>query len=188
MPFVPSHQALEAQAYERGESGLSIFLSKPFQRLLKYPLLFQNLLFHTDPSTFEFEVGLPLLSIKRRSFRSHLFANVPLQSTVAMVVEVERIVRSIEDEKVSTEERDKARDAFARIEGLTDKVCFCSTIWVSATHCLSKLCVDFSGRLETVLEPFTCRGDRPVRRKLPSRHLRELAYEGQYKPRRYQWQ
>lgn len=89
--------ALESVANERGESGLSIFLSKPFQRLLKYPLLFQNLLFHTDPSTYEFE------------------------STVAMVVEVERIVRSIEDEKISTEERDKTRDAFARIEGIVDK-------------------------------------------------------------------
>lgn len=89
--------ALEAVANERGESGLSIFLSKPFQRLLKYPLLFQNLLFHTDPSTYEFE------------------------STVAMVVEVERIVRSIEDEKISTEERDKTRDAFARIEGIVDR-------------------------------------------------------------------
>ncbi|PWN48304.1 Dbl homology domain-containing protein [Violaceomyces palustris] len=89
--------ALESAAYERGECGLSIFISKPFQRLLKYPLLFQNLLFHTDPSTYEFE------------------------STVAMVVEVERMVRSIEDEKVSAEERDKVRDAFARIEGLTDK-------------------------------------------------------------------
>ena len=28
-----------------GESGLAICLSKPFQRLLKYPLLFQNLLY-----------------------------------------------------------------------------------------------------------------------------------------------
>ncbi|KAK0538946.1 hypothetical protein OC842_001143 [Tilletia horrida] len=89
--------ALEAIAAERGEPGLALFISKPFQRLLKYPLLFQNLLFHTDPSTYEFE------------------------STVAMVVEVERIVRSIEDEKVSAEERDRSRDAFARIDGITDK-------------------------------------------------------------------
>ncbi|EPQ26165.1 uncharacterized protein PFL1_06373 [Pseudozyma flocculosa PF-1] len=89
--------ALEAAALERGHGGLSIFVSMPFQRLLKYPLLFQNLLFHTDPSTHEFE------------------------STVAMVVEVERLVRSIEDEKVNAEERDKTRDAFARIEGLTDR-------------------------------------------------------------------
>lgn len=38
-----------------------------------------------------------------------------------MVAEVEMIVRSIEDEKIQKEERDKTRDVFARIEGL-DKV------------------------------------------------------------------
>lgn len=38
-----------------------------------------------------------------------------------MVAEVENIVRSIEDEKIQKEERDKTRDVFARIEGL-DKV------------------------------------------------------------------
>ncbi|THH14343.1 hypothetical protein EW146_g5975 [Bondarzewia mesenterica] len=90
-------QRLEADAAEKGETGLAISLSKPFQRLLKYPLLFQNLLFHTDPSTFEYE------------------------STLQMVAEVETIVRSIEDEKIQKEERDKTRDIFARIEGL-DKV------------------------------------------------------------------
>lgn len=84
-------------AQDRGETGLSISLSKPFQRLLKYPLMFQNLLFHTDPSTFEYE------------------------STLQMVAEVENIVRSIEDEKIQKEERDKTRDILARIEGL-DKV------------------------------------------------------------------
>ncbi|KII89215.1 hypothetical protein PLICRDRAFT_53680 [Plicaturopsis crispa FD-325 SS-3] len=90
-------QKLEADAQEKGETGLAISLSKPFQRLLKYPLLFQNLLFHTDPSTFEYE------------------------STLQMVAEVETIVRSIEDEKIQKEDRDKTRDVFARIEGL-DKV------------------------------------------------------------------
>ncbi|KAF9005573.1 hypothetical protein BDQ17DRAFT_1353396 [Cyathus striatus] len=90
-------QKLEENACEKGETGLAITLSKPFQRLLKYPLLFQNLLFHTDPSTFEYE------------------------STLQMVAEVETIVRSIEDEKIQKEERDKTRDVFARIEGL-DKV------------------------------------------------------------------
>lgn len=90
-------QELERDASEKGETGLAITLSKPFQRLLKYPLLFQNLLFHTDPSTFEYE------------------------STLQMVAEVETIVRSIEDEKIQKEERDKTRDVFARIEGL-DKV------------------------------------------------------------------
>lgn len=90
-------QQLEINASEKGETGLAISLSKPFQRLLKYPLLFQNLLFHTDPSTFEYE------------------------STLQMVAEVETIVRSIEDEKIQKEERDKTRDVFGRIEGL-DKV------------------------------------------------------------------
>ncbi|KAI0065441.1 Dbl homology domain-containing protein [Artomyces pyxidatus] len=85
---------LEVDASEKGETGLAISLSKPFQRLLKYPLLFQNLLFHTDPSTFEYE------------------------STLQMVAEVENIVRSIEDEKIQKEERDKTRDVLARIEGL----------------------------------------------------------------------
>lgn len=90
-------QKLERHASDKGETGLAISLSKPFQRLLKYPLLFQNLLYHTDPSTFEYE------------------------STLQMVAEVETIVRSIEDEKIQKEERDKTRDVFARIEGL-DKV------------------------------------------------------------------
>lgn len=90
-------QRLEQSAADKGETGLAITLSKPFQRLLKYPLLFQNLLFHTDPSTFEYE------------------------STLQMVAEVETIVRSIEDEKIQKEDRDKTRDVFARIEGL-DKV------------------------------------------------------------------
>jgi hypothetical protein len=87
-------QRLEETAADKGETGLAISLSKPFQRLLKYPLLFQNLLFHTDPSTFEYE------------------------STLQMVSEVETIVRSIEDEKIQKEERDKTRDVFARIDGL----------------------------------------------------------------------
>ncbi|KAG8748689.1 hypothetical protein FRC10_000080 [Ceratobasidium sp. 414] len=85
---------LEEVAADKCETGLAISLSKPFQRLLKYPLLFQNLLFHTDPSTYEYE------------------------STLQMVAEVERIVRSIEDEKIQKEERDRTWDVFARIEGL----------------------------------------------------------------------
>jgi hypothetical protein len=86
--------SLEELAAERGESGLSISLSKPFQRLLKYPLLFQNLLYNTSPSTREYE------------------------ATLAMVDEVQQIVRSIEDEKISSEEREHSRDAWARIEGM----------------------------------------------------------------------
>ena len=88
---------LENDAQDRGEAGLAISLSKPFRRLLNYPLLFQNLLLHTDPSTFEYD------------------------GTLRMVTEVENIVRSIEDEKIQKEERDKTRDILARIEGL-DKV------------------------------------------------------------------
>ncbi|KAF8710607.1 hypothetical protein RHS03_02428, partial [Rhizoctonia solani] len=90
-------QRLEEVAADKCETGLAISLSKPFQRLLKYPLLFQNLLFQTDPSTYEYE------------------------STLEMVAEVERIVRSIEDEKTQKEERDRTWDVFARIEGM-DKV------------------------------------------------------------------
>ncbi|CAE6478409.1 unnamed protein product [Rhizoctonia solani] len=87
-------QRLEEVAADKCETGLAISLSKPFQRLLKYPLLFQNLLFQTDPSTHDYE------------------------STLEMVAEVERIVRSIEDEKIQKEERDRTWDVFARIEGL----------------------------------------------------------------------
>lgn len=49
-----------------------------------------------------------------------------------MVSEVETIVRSIEDEKIQKEERDKTRDVFARIEGL-DKI---KVSWVSIFECL----------------------------------------------------
>lgn len=38
-------QELDELASDKGESGLAISLSKPFQRLLKYPLLLQNLLY-----------------------------------------------------------------------------------------------------------------------------------------------
>ncbi|WWC60421.1 uncharacterized protein I303_102993 [Kwoniella dejecticola CBS 10117] len=90
---------LEEFASEKGEAGLVISLSKPFQRLLKYPLLFQNLLFNTDPSLKEYE------------------------ATLSMVDQVEEIVRSIEDQKSTEEEREKTRDVWARIDGLEkDKV------------------------------------------------------------------
>ena len=87
-------QRLEENAMEKGEPGLVISLSKPFQRLLKYPLMLHNLLSHTDPSTLEYE------------------------STLQMIVDVETIVRSIEDETVQKEERDKTRDVLGRIDGL----------------------------------------------------------------------
>ena len=92
---------LEIGAQDRGETGLTVSLSKPFQRLLKYPLFFQNLLFHTSSFTFEYEFEY--------------------ESTLRMVAEVENILRSIEDEKIQKEERDKTRDILARIEGM-DKV------------------------------------------------------------------
>ncbi|KAI6041926.1 Dbl homology domain-containing protein [Pisolithus marmoratus] len=92
-----SLQQLEELAGKKGETGLTIWLSKPFQQLLRYPLLFQNLLFHTDPSTFEYE------------------------SSLQVVVEIETIIRGIEDEKIQKEDWDKTRNVFTRIEGL-DKV------------------------------------------------------------------
>lgn len=87
-------QRLEENAAEKGETGLAISLSKPFQRLLVYPVMFQNLLSHTDPSTSEY------------------------QRTLQMVAEVEEIVQRIEDEKIEKEERDNTRDVFGRIGGL----------------------------------------------------------------------
>ncbi|TIB72756.1 hypothetical protein E3Q24_01431 [Wallemia mellicola] len=85
---------LEDAAQRDNEAGLAISLLKPFQRLLKYPLLFRNLLFNSDPSMIEYE------------------------STLKMVDQVESIVRSIEDRKIQIEERDKTRDVLARIEGI----------------------------------------------------------------------
>lgn len=85
---------LESLALASGSPGLLISLSKPFQRLLKYPLMFQNLLYHTDPSLKEYE------------------------KTVEMVEEIEGVVRALEDEKVEEEEREAARDIWGRIAGL----------------------------------------------------------------------
>lgn len=39
-----------------------------------------------------------------------------------MAISIDSIVRSIEDEKISEEERDKARDVWSRIEGINEKV------------------------------------------------------------------
>jgi hypothetical protein len=66
----------------------------PFRRLLKYPLLFRNLLYHTDPSTLEYE------------------------SVSQVVVEVETIVRHIEEEKSKKDDRDRTRNIFERITGI----------------------------------------------------------------------
>ncbi|SCV67974.1 BQ2448_95 [Microbotryum intermedium] len=88
---------LEEKATEAGESGLGLCLSKPLMRLGKLPLLMQALLFHTDPTTHEWE------------------------KTRAMAFEVDELVRSIEDEKIEEEERSRARDGIARIDGIQDK-------------------------------------------------------------------
>ncbi|KAJ9110149.1 hypothetical protein QFC20_003001 [Naganishia adeliensis] len=87
-------RALNETANDKGETGLSIALSKPFQRLLKYPLLFQNLLFNTDATLTEYDACMNLLE------------------------EVDGIVRSMEDEKANKDVSEKTRDALARIEGL----------------------------------------------------------------------
>jgi hypothetical protein len=115
-PLAQTLLSLEELASQKGESGLIISLSKPFQRLLKYPLLFQNLLFNTDPSLKEYE------------------------ATLKMVDEVEEIVRMIEDEKADWEEREGTRDVWARIEGIEgDKVCIPSKEWPME---LTRGCVD----------------------------------------------
>ncbi|BGP36169.1 hypothetical protein JCM10450v2_000067 [Rhodotorula kratochvilovae] len=88
---------LEEHAADAGESSLGICLSKPLMRLGKLPLLMQALLYHTDPTTHEWE------------------------KTRAMALEVDALVRSIEDEKVEEEERERTRDALARIDGVNDK-------------------------------------------------------------------
>ncbi|KAJ9109151.1 hypothetical protein QFC21_000479 [Naganishia friedmannii] len=87
-------QALNQIADDKGETGLAISLSKPFQRLLKYPLLFQNLLYNTDATLSEYDSCTSLLS------------------------EVDGIVRSLEDEKANEDKRERTRDTLARIEGL----------------------------------------------------------------------
>lgn len=61
--------------------------------------MFQNLLYHTDPSLREYE------------------------KTVEMVEEIEGVVRALEDEKIGEEEREETRDIWGRIAGLDgDKV------------------------------------------------------------------
>lgn len=61
--------------------------------------MFQNLLYHTDPSLKEYE------------------------KTAEMVEEIEGVMRALEDEKVGEEEREGTRDIWGRIAGLDgDKV------------------------------------------------------------------
>lgn len=86
---------LEKNATENGEAGLIVSLSKPFQRLFRYRLMFQNLLSYTYPSSSSYE------------------------SALKMITEVEKIVWSIEDGRNQRDERDITRDVIGRIDGLS---------------------------------------------------------------------
>ncbi|GAA5884562.1 hypothetical protein JCM16303_000030 [Sporobolomyces ruberrimus] len=88
---------LEREAGRNGESSLSICISKPLMRMAKLPLLMQALLFHTDPTTHEWE------------------------KTRAMALEVDALVRSIEDERIEEDQRERTRDVLARIDGINDR-------------------------------------------------------------------
>ena len=88
---------LEENAVEKGEVGLVIALAKPFQRLVKYHLLFRNLLFHADLATSKYI------------------------SMLKMITEIETIVGGIEDERIQKKECHKVWDVLGRIDGL-DKV------------------------------------------------------------------
>jgi hypothetical protein len=71
------------------------------QVLFPYPLVTMLSLFFdvsTDASTHEYE------------------------SAQAMAISIDGIVRSIEDGKISEEERSKARDVWSRIDGINEKV------------------------------------------------------------------
>lgn len=48
------------------------------------------------------------------------------RQTRAMALEVDALVRSIEDEKIEEDEREKVRDVLARIDGIKDKVRHCA--------------------------------------------------------------
>ena len=103
----------------QGECGLAICLSKPFQRLLKYPLLFQNLLYQ-----LVFSFYCPLVNIIEQSFYfdSTDASTHEYESAQAMAISIDGIVRSIEDGKISEEERSKARDVWSRIDGINERV------------------------------------------------------------------
>ncbi|TFK63088.1 Dbl homology domain-containing protein [Pluteus cervinus] len=85
---------LEQDAAERGETGLATALVKPLHRLLKYPRLLQGLLANTDPSTFEYT------------------------STHEVLVEMQDLIKGIEDEMIQQGRRDRTREVLTRIEGL----------------------------------------------------------------------
>jgi hypothetical protein len=89
---------LEEIAFKNGESGLAICLSKPLMRLTTLPLLMSMLLYHTDAETIEYE-------------RTREFA-----------IGMDSLVKSIENEKLDQDEREKVRDLQARIESIKDQV------------------------------------------------------------------
>lgn len=112
-----------------------ISLSKPFQRLLKYPLLFQNLLF----VRFQRDKGFA----RQRELKSLLSQHTDATSheydgTMVILEQVDSIVRRIEDEKSSQEQREKTRDAIARIEGLENDKVRCSTPGFMLFHRLTQ--------------------------------------------------
>lgn len=107
---VPS-QALDQLAADQGESGLFISLSKPFHRLLRYPLMFQNLLFVST-------VHVVLSCLQAHSLQHTDPTMKEYDATIEIIAQVEKIVRHMEDEKWSQEQRAKTRDALSRIEGL----------------------------------------------------------------------
>jgi hypothetical protein len=85
---------LEKNAVEEGEAGLVASLARPFHRLLKYHLLFQNPLFYIDLITPEFGAGPKI------------------------VREIESIVGAIEDERIQKIKCHKVWDVLRRIDGL----------------------------------------------------------------------
>lgn len=128
--FTQYLQQLEREAGEAGESSLSICLSKPLMRLSKLPLLMQALLYHTgesltwgssrysdvdltsklsrlvlDPTTHEWEKASHHISQDFPPVR--LADEDHLKQTRAMALEVDALVRSIEDEKIEEDLRER---------------------------------------------------------------------------------
>ena len=87
---------LEENAVKEGEAGLVTSLAKPFHRLLKYHLLFQNPFLYIDLITAKFGAG----------------PNI--------VTEIETIVGGIEDERIQKKECHKVWGVLGRINGLDE--------------------------------------------------------------------
>ncbi|KAF7971719.1 hypothetical protein HWV62_20085 [Athelia sp. TMB] len=85
---------LERNASANGETGFAASLSRPYQRLLRYPLFLQNLLDRSD---------CPISTAS---------------ATLQIIANIKDMLRSIEGESVDDQERDQTWDAYARIEGL----------------------------------------------------------------------